>query len=265
MMFRKPLRVALLAAAAVMSWALPAVAADIAKAPLAKAAAPAVANWTGFYIGGHAGGAWVSGDAQWDPLPSANAFGAPGIVSSLKTGGFLGGVHAGFNWQFAPQWVAGLEGDISWTRREASITSPWTGLNNNIPTPTSATSLSRTSHWLASARARIGYLVTPQALLYATGGVAWGRFGYAATARRTDLGYFAQTEFAATSTGFVVGGGLDYALSQHWTLRGEYLFYRFGSQSATASAAPAFTNFPTSFTWDKTNLNVARAALSYKF
>jgi opacity protein-like surface antigen len=43
------------------------------KAPAPVDVAPY--NWTGFYIGGHIGALWSSGDSRWDPLPTAAAFG----------------------------------------------------------------------------------------------------------------------------------------------------------------------------------------------
>ena len=229
-----------------------------------KAKAAVHYNWTGFYFGGNAGGAWATGDAQWNPQPSPAAFGSNANTSSLKASGFLGGIQAGYNWQFAPAWVAGIEGDWSWGTANSSATTQWTTFAGNTPVPTSATVLERKVDWLASARARFGYLIAPQALLYATGGAAWAKIEYAASATRTDLNYAASTSFSSTLTGYVLGGGLEYALTSHWLLRGEYLFYRFGSQSATA-ASTAFPAFPSNFSWDATNMHVARAALSYKF
>src|SRR5260221_13134472 len=90
-----------LAAAAVVACAAPAAAADIAARPYTKAPPPAVPatiyNWTGFYIGGHIGGAFAGNN-------------------SLEGNGgrFLGGVQGGFDYQFAPNWVGGAETPYSW-------------------------------------------------------------------------------------------------------------------------------------------------------
>src|SRR6266849_7467926 len=94
----------LLAAAAVVACAAPAAAADIAARPYTKAPPPAVPatiyNWTGFYIGGHIGGAFAGNN-------------------SLEGNGgrFLGGVQGGFDYQFAPNWVTGIEAEYSWMTR----------------------------------------------------------------------------------------------------------------------------------------------------
>src|ERR1700758_4493978 len=60
--------------------------------------APAgICNWTGFYIGGHVGGAFAGDNS----LQSNDAR-------------FMGGVQGGFDYQFAPNWVTGIEAQYSW-------------------------------------------------------------------------------------------------------------------------------------------------------
>ena len=98
----------LLSAAVLAGTALPAVAADIPartyKAPPAAYTAPAlIYNWTGFYIGGHLGGAF-GGDNS--------------LVGSDAR--FMGGVQGGFDYQFAPSWVAGIEAQYSWMDRNTT-------------------------------------------------------------------------------------------------------------------------------------------------
>ena len=57
----------------------------------------AIYNWTGFYIGGHIGGAFAGNN-------------------SLEGNGgrFMGGVQGGFDYQFATNWVIGAEAQYSW-------------------------------------------------------------------------------------------------------------------------------------------------------
>src|SRR6202048_2098385 len=87
--------------AAFIAFAAPAMAADMpartyTKAP-AYTAPELVYNWTGFYIGGHVGGAFA------------------GNNSLEGSGGrFLGGVQGGFDYQFATNWVLGAEAQYSW-------------------------------------------------------------------------------------------------------------------------------------------------------
>jgi len=82
---------------------VPALAADLAARPYTKAPAYAapIYNWTGFYVGGHIGGAFGGN----------NSFAG---VSTNNDGRFLGGVQVGADYQFAPNWVLGIEGQYSW-------------------------------------------------------------------------------------------------------------------------------------------------------
>ena len=79
-----------------MAAAAPALAADLGyRAPYYQkvpAYAAPIYNWTGFYIGGHLGGAFAGDNS----LQGSDAR-------------FLGGVQGGFDYQFAPNWVAGVE------------------------------------------------------------------------------------------------------------------------------------------------------------
>src|SRR5215470_13737504 len=99
--------VPLIAAAIAMFGAvLPAHAADFAYRTPYKAApvyAAPLYNWTGFYIGAHAGGAFSS-DNNFSGLGTGNN----------GNGRFVGGLQAGGDWQFAPNWVAGAEAQYSW-------------------------------------------------------------------------------------------------------------------------------------------------------
>ena len=91
-------------------FSVPAFAADLAIAP---APVPvAYPSWTGFYVGVHAGAAWeeISSGSINDP----NGLLASGSFPGGAALGAVGGIQAGYNWQFAPVWVVGVEGDFSW-------------------------------------------------------------------------------------------------------------------------------------------------------
>src|SRR3954451_12170397 len=91
----------ILGAALLAAFAGQAFAADMPARPYTKAPAytapQVVYNWTGFYIGGHVGGAFAGDNS----LQGSDAR-------------FLGGVQAGFDYQFAPNWVIGAEAQYSW-------------------------------------------------------------------------------------------------------------------------------------------------------
>src|ERR1700704_5962826 len=83
---------------------VPALAADLAARP-AYTKAPAymapIYNWTGFYIGG--------------AFEGNNGF--IGTTNNSNNGRFLGGIQGGADYQFAPNWVLGIEGEFSWLGR----------------------------------------------------------------------------------------------------------------------------------------------------
>lgn len=264
---RKTALFAIAATAAALA-AAPALAADLAPvAPMYKAPPMVMApqTWTGFYIGADIGGAWSHTDGSWTGLPSAALFGANPISGSLNGSGFLGGGHVGYDYQFAPSWVLGVEGDWTWTHTGGSYSQAWTTPAGAPFGFGGATTMSATVDWLASLRGRLGYLVTPNLMAYGTGGIAWGDIHYSATAAAPGIGYAASTAFNNTSDGIVVGGGLEYALTHNWSVRAEYLFYHLGSGAGAVVTPAAFPAFPSSFSWGHTNIDVVRAGLSYKF
>ena len=178
-------------------------------------------------------------DTQWpwrvDPGPNPFSFGEfPNVGALHKNGEFVGGVHVGYNWQFAPTWVAGIEGDWSWTDAKASFTQGWVSTNPAVVRgPNALASLSLKENWLSTVRARVGYLVTPVALVYFTGGAAWGEFDYAASSDNEALTYVATSQFSKTAAGYVLGGGFEYAFWGNWSARAEYLYYHLSTTAAT--------------------------------
>jgi outer membrane immunogenic protein len=245
------------------------------RAPVYKAPPPVAApySWTGFYVGGDIGAFWThSGPGVWDPGPNPFSFGEFPIVGNLdKDGQFVGGVHVGYNWQFAPTWVAGIEGDWSWTDAKASFTQHWVSTTPGVVRgPNALASLSLKENWLSTVRARIGYLVTPVALVYFTGGAAWGEFDYAASSHNEALTYVATSQFSKTAAGYVLGGGFEYAFWGNWSARAEYLYYHLSTTAATTAFDSTGNfpppTFPSGFAWQGgTNINVVRAGVSYKF
>jgi outer membrane immunogenic protein len=184
-------------------------AADLQPRTYTKAPAPAyvpapIYNWTGFYIGGHVGGAF-SGDSA---------------LSS--TSNFLGGVQVGADYQFAQNWVIGIEGQYSFVSRDtASATFPAGGF----------TVSDRTGN-LGSVTGRLGYTWGP-ALLYAKGGVGF-RDGESINVTSTALGTTLPFTSSNHDTGYTVGGGLEYLFAPSWSAKLEYQYYNFGSTTVTA-------------------------------
>lgn len=213
-------------------------------------------SWTGFYIGGHVGGGWTSSDAAAISTP---LIGLDPASLDQKGSGVIGGGQIGYNWQFAPNWVIGIEGDISGTGIRKSTTSPVT-VGGAILGPGINNLAERNVDWLATVRGRFGY-AADRFLVYVTGGGAWGDVNY--TAGPNYAGLFNPVSFNKTQSGWTAGGGVEYAFTSNWTARAEYLYYDLGGVSAVnVSVVPPVAS---TTVWDRTRVNVVRAGVNYKF
>ena len=190
----------LLASAAVIALVSSASAADLAARLYTKTPPPVPAqiyNWTGFYIGGHVGGAFRGDDNN--------------VLGGSSDGTFMGGVQVGYDYQFSPNWVMGLEANYSFKDTNGIFA------NRN----------------LGSVTGRLGYTWGPT-LLYAKGGYAWAdtRFtnGFGGDGGRD---------------GYTVGAGLEYLFTQNWSGKIEYQYYDFGNVNVfdnTGAFAGRFRN-----------------------
>jgi outer membrane immunogenic protein len=253
-----------LGAMALTALSAPAAAADMM---MANKVPPPAFNWTGFYVGGDIGVASTVGNAQSNALPSSLIpSGVQQISGGVGGGGsFAGGGFAGYNLQFAPTWVAGIEADWTSMNTDGRLTSNWLD-NTGVMVQNAVTTLSEELQWAASVRGRVGYLIVPSFLAYATGGVAWGKWEYSANSAAPTIGYVANTAFSKTDTGWVAGIGFEWAPFSRYglLLRVEYLNYRFGGTQATA-AAGGFPTVPSAYLWSSPDVNVGRIGASYKF
>lgn len=207
-----------------------------------------IANWSGFYIGGNAGGLFSQNDKIDDVRLASGADGGSGGVAVAQVdstaggagggggggGGaalatfeedssFLGGLHVGTNWQRA-QWVWGLEGDIDFVEHSYE--------------------------YIASLRGRIGYAFK-DTLIYGTAGVAVakndsfngavvigngegggggagaGELAVGGTGGEGGAAVVASRDNDDNQTGFVIGAGTDIKLSDTVSLGMESLYYFF--------------------------------------
>lgn len=229
-----------------------AIAADMAvKAPSSNVAA--VNDWTGFYIGGHGG--YGRGNASVDF--AIDPFTDP------KPTGYLYGGQAGYNWQRGV-WVTGLEIDYSF----ANIKETQTSVNKiagDVPL-TVTTTLESKLDALASARAKLGLLISPDILAYGTGGLGWGKstasIGIDSCGAKPPCDNM-NTSAVANNFGWVAGAGLQFKLAPTVLVRAEYLHYDFGK---THYAFPIGTGTPIDVGVNaKLNVDVIRGGVDFRF
>lgn len=165
---------------------------DVPQAPAAPMEQPPLNTWSGPYAGVTLGYAF-SGDTD---------IGAP-IDNRIGTDGFLLGGFLGYNWQVGNM-VAGAEADIGYS---------WEDGSNAGYTSDSGVE--------GSLRARLGYVVSPNILLYATAG------GAAKDLKVSD-GTFSDRN---TMLGWTAGAGADIMVTEQVFGRVEYRYTDFGSDT----------------------------------
>jgi outer membrane immunogenic protein len=222
----------LLGAAVLVAFAAPALAADMAARPYTKGPAytapQVVYNWTGFYVGGHLGGAFAGDNSL--------------LGNDAR---FLGGVQGGFDYQFAGNWVVGAEAQYSWLANN----------NNGVLFP-GGTLVTSNNNQLGSVTGRLGYAWGP-ALLYAKGGYAW-RDNANLTVVNAGLPA-AFTTGGNHKDGYTVGAGLEYMFTPNWSAKAEYQYYNFGNTTFnTGPADIAGARF-------RNDEHTVKAGLNYRF
>ncbi len=193
-------------------------------------------SWSGGYIGINAG--YAGGNVKLTDNEDGEE------SQKFNSSGFIGGVQAGYNWQFNKA-IIGLETDFQASGIKADL-----NIFND-------THLKNKVQWFGTLRARLGYLPTERIMVYATGGAAYGKV-------KTGVSYseFSEENVSASKTkwGYAVGAGAEYALSNNWTFKTEYLYTDLGK------AKLSFIQDGEKITLkNKSNFHTVRVGLNYKF
>ena len=215
-----------------------------AAVPLPSAATP---SWSGPYLGLGGGFRSTLTDAK---VVSTNfdCFRPGGCVRDQPLNDTAGRIspYAGWNWQFAPQWVAGIEGDFGFADKTTTLNGMYypqtqAGVFGNPPDQFSVK-----TGWDASARARLGFVAFPNTLLYATGGASWLQVETQSTCSTNPLvGQCGPVDGLSpsvirretTKLGWTVGGGFEAIIWRNWLARAEYRYADFGTISNTDTRA----------------------------
>jgi outer membrane immunogenic protein len=122
--------------------------------------------------------------------------------------------------------------------------------------------------WFGTFRGRAGILVGPSALLYATGGLAYGSLQTGVTlAGFTPAGVPVSAAVSGSNTrvGWTVGGGAEWKFSPNWSAKIEYLYMDIGRTSNTAFLTTAAgTGIGVNVTSRVTD-NIFRGGINYQF
>jgi outer membrane immunogenic protein len=265
-------------------------AADMAvKAP--PLASPVTAlSWTGYYIGLNGGYGWRDSSqinfAANDPLSALilgglGIGGGPVVPPANQLRGGFGGFQIGYNWQFNPKWLVGIETDFQGSSIDGTGT---TASLVSAPTLTASVAADQHVRWFGTIRPRLGFLPSDNLLIYGTGGLAYGRIdeniniGFAGTSGSlivVGIGAFNAPcvggglncfigASSRTAIGWTAGAGGEYAVSRNVTVKAEFLYVDLGGDSFNVVAQnPAPSTFRAG--WGATVFQTIRAGLNYKF
>ncbi|MGA9601553.1 MAG: outer membrane beta-barrel protein [Methylocystis sp.] len=233
---------------------------------------PPPLTWNGFYAGLNIGGGWNANNdnnevsAYWDPrLPFGSSFFVPGqgftpnlffLPNGNQTGtagGIVGGGQVGYNFQFNPSIVIGVETDFQGSsignndhsQAAAFYASPFFA-PSGLLVPVSAINGGHMGiDWIGTVRGRVGWLFMPSLLVYGTAGFAYaGAYAWG---------------YDDTRTGWTAGGGLEWMLAPNISAKLEYLYADLNSGGATGTYG---WNWGYHF---HPELNIVRAGVNYHF
>jgi outer membrane immunogenic protein len=184
-------------------------------------------NWTGVYA--NVG----MGYGMWAANSTANNTGTTTCIvcgaTQVQGGkGYLGLVGAGYDWQFAPTWVAGVFGDFAISSLKGTIQD----LNQNF-----SGSIKQTSAWAVGPR--LGWLPNQQTMIYGNGGYAGARFGSTNLVSVNNSVSTGWTTPSFTANGWFAGGGVETTfnfwgmLGKGWFWRNEYRYASYGNKTVT--------------------------------
>ena len=228
-------------------------AADLGVAPLAPPPPP-VFTWTGFELGVQVGGGAGRTTVHVDGNATAAPFPAFPSSDAYTSSGVFGGIHVGFNYQFASPIVAGVQLEYNFAGITGTASAP--------PLNYLETSIRQ----FGSADGRIG-VAFDRLLIYAIGGFAYADIR--SQIQLTGLAPGVIDFFSVNRYGFDVGGGLEYNFYGNWTARAEYRYYDWGTRgfntAGFGSPVNALIPFAIPNHTARETMHTGRVGLTYKF
>lgn len=228
-----------------------------ATASAADVAAPAIDPWSGFYLGAQAG--YLQGsDSDTDLCSKANGFGNQCVGRGISFGsaspdGVTVGGYAGYNYRI-DNVLLGVEGDVNWDNASG---------NNSFG---QGVSYGLDLNWDAAIRARLGYVVDDRALLYLTGGPSWLNTSIDAdkVCASVSSGDYNCGD-SATEFGWQLGAGAEYAITEHLSVKAEYLHGWYGDADLDMMTETVGGIKETLYLKQTLQTNVIRAGVAYHF
>jgi outer membrane immunogenic protein len=206
-------------------------------------------NWSGCYLGAHAGGGWSRTD--WINTASTAGFGdlLPGEGFRQTSGGFIGGGQVGCNYQ-VNTWVFGLEGSFSGSTFKGNAV-------NTVFGPPADDVFTTRVESLATVTGRVGY-AWQNWLFYAKGGYAGGQVKFSVS---DTIGPAVGAGSSSNwQNGWTAGGGVEYGLTPNWIVGVEYNYVDLLTKSYEVGGGAGLYTFDV-----HPRIHEILARISYKF
>jgi outer membrane immunogenic protein len=206
-----------------------------------SAKAADVPAWAGFYVGANFGNSWAIAKSDFSsPITSTRS-------NSQDLRGAVGGGQIGYNWR-TNAWVWGVEADFQGTDQKGTFfnrdTNPAdliAAVGPGVPGSLDST-LNQNMPWFGTVRARVGFVLEPRWMIYATGGLAYGEVDSNLSTIDPDNDV-TTSSWSETHFGWTVGAGVEAAFWDNWTGRLEYLHMDLG-RSGGSTNSTLFTTGP---------------------
>jgi outer membrane immunogenic protein len=237
----------------------------------AAAQTPATVNWSGFYAGINGGyGSGTTATTNASSTTDGSLFGIPGTYTapnnvftgsdySIDANGGFGGIQAGYNF-VSGNLLAGFETDFDW----ADVTSRSRFLGSDQGPVYDTTGK---LDWFGTVRGRVG-VTADRLLFYGTAGLAYGHADGGltvtpGTVQNPGVGGPFTASDSQTHVGYAVGAGVEAAMTQHVTLRLEYLYMDLGKRNYHFAFPDS--NGSTTDSTEAITENLFRVGLNYRF
>ncbi|SDM89875.1 outer membrane protein [Afipia sp. GAS231] len=242
----------LLGTVALVAFAAPAAAADLAARPYTKAPAPMIAaiyDWSGFYIG--ANGGWGSSRNCYTNTAIAGVAIAPVAEGCHDATGGTAGGQIGYRWQTG-NWVFGLEAQGNWA--------DFRGSNASLATLGLSTDRTKIDAF-GLFTGQIGYAWN-NALLYVKGGAAVtdNRYQGVLTATNVVIDRTTQTRWGGT-----IGAGVEFGFAPNWSAAVEYDHLFMGTNNNTFTSVFPVAGFNTRTDSIKQNADLVTVRVNYRW
>lgn len=226
--------------------------------------------WTGFYSGINIGlglGGFSNNTIESSAINNYSAAGdvlvngyfpsgAIKAVSSILQFGFIGGGQVGYNYQLTSKYLVGLEADLQWTSISGkanykAFDSSFATNNGNAPHETYYAIGNGNNqnglNWFSTVRGRLGYSFNRDAIVFATGGIAYANVfnnsnnsltlseTYMTGGSEAYETFSSRKDSSNMKLGWVTGVGAEWMFAKNFSLKAETLYYDLGKVNFTAS------------------------------